>query len=328
LRGARRDHIKDAFGREKSHAGRRARGAGEFGLGGEGITSVPTRLIGLRRGVAAAACGLGAVLGGAPVMPGSAHAQAKLDARYVVTLAGLPIGRGSWVIDINNDEYTAVANGKATGLLSIFSDGEGTTAARGHVVRGNLVPSSYVSNITAYKTTEEMRVTLAGGNVKDSVIEPTPPFYPDRIPVTEAHRKNVTDPMSGALARVAGTGEVLSPEACNRKVSLFDGRLRYDLKLTYKRMDTVKSGKGYEGPAAVCAIYFVPIAGYIPGRKAIKYLVAQRDMEVWLVPIAGTRFVVPYRLAIPTPLGMGVLEATEFVSTPLPSRASAAATRP
>jgi hypothetical protein len=288
------------------------------------ITSVPTRLIGLRRGVAAVAC----VLGAAPVVTDAARAQAKLDAHYVVTLAGLPIGRGSWVIDINNDEYTAVANGRTTGLLSVISNGEGTTAARGHVVRGNLVPAVYVSSISSDKSTEEMRVTLAGGNVKESTIEPTPPFYPDRIPVTEAHRKNVTDPMTGSLARIAGTGDVLSAEACNRKVSLFDGRLRYDLKLVYKRMDTVKADKGYEGPAAVCAIYFVPIAGYIPDRKAIKYLIAQRDMEVWLVPIAGTRFVVPYRLAIPTPLGLGVLEATQFVATPQPTRASAAVTHP
>jgi hypothetical protein len=173
-----------------------------------------------------------------------------------------------------------------------------------------------------------MRVTLGGGNVKDSVIQPTPPVYPDRIPVTEAHRKNVTDPMSGALARVAGTGDVLAPETCNRKVSLFDGRLRYDLKLAYKRMDSVRADKGYAGPSVVCAVSFVPIAGYIPERKAIKYLVAQRDMEVWLAPIAGTRFVVPYRFSIPTPLGLGVLEATQFVATPLPSRASAAANRP
>jgi hypothetical protein len=288
---------------------------------------VLTRLTGLRRGLAAACC-LAGVVGAVFGAPDSAQAQGKLDARYVVTLAGLPIGSGAWVIDINNDEYTAVANGKTTGLLRILSNGEGTTAARGHVVHGNLMPSTYASSITTDKSTEEMRMTLAGGNVKDYAVVPPSPPHPDRIPVTEAHRKNVTDPMSGALARVGGNGDVVSPEACNRKISLFDGRLRYDLKLAYKRMDNVKADRGYAGPAAVCAIYFVPIAGYIPDRKAIKYLTAQRDMEVWLVPIAGTRFVVPYRLAIPTPLGLGVLEATQFVSTSLPTRASAAATRP
>jgi len=272
-------------------------------------------------------CGLAGVIGSLATTD-SANAQTKVDARYVVTLAGLPIGRGSWAIDISNDEYTAVADGRTTGLASVISDGHGTTAARGHVVRGNLVPSAYISHITSDRSSEEMRVILAGGNVKDSVIEPTPVFYPDRIPVTEAHRKNVTDPMSGALARIAGTGDVLTAEACNRKVSLFDGRLRYDLKLAYKRMDSVRADKGYAGPAAVCTVYFVPIAGYIPGRKAINYLIAQRDIEVWLIPVAGTRFVAPYRLSIPTPLGLGVLEATQFVATPQPTRASAAVTRP
>ena len=45
-------------------------------------------------------------------------------------------------------------------------------------------------------------------------------------------------------------------------------------------------------------------------------------MEVWLVPVAGTRVLVPFRFSVPTPLGLGVLEATQFVSTPLPSKAS------
>ena len=288
---------------------------------------MPTRLIGFRRDVAAAACSLAVVAGADLGLADGAHAQAKLDARYVVSLVGLPIGRGSWVIDIKNDEYTVVANGKTTGLVRILSDGEGTTAARGHVVHGNLVPSTYTSSVSTDRWNEEMRVTLAGGNVKDYSIEPPMPPDPNRIPVTEAHRRNVTDPMSGAVARVGGTGDVLAPETCNRKVALFDGRLRYDLKLAYKRMDSAKA-EGYAGPALVCAVTFVPIAGYIPERKAIKYLVAQHDIEVWLVPITGTRFVVPYRLAIPTPLGLGVLEATQLVSTPLPSRASAAATRP
>ena len=77
---------------------------------------------------------------------------------------------------------------------------------------------------------------------------------------------------------------------------LFDGRLRYDLKLAYKHMDSVKPDKGYQGPAVVCAIYFVPIAGYIPDRPVIKYLAAQRNMEIAFAPIAGTRILVPFWL--------------------------------
>jgi hypothetical protein len=252
-----------------------------------------------------------------------ARAQGKLEARYVVTLSGLAIGTGNWVIDIDSDKYTAAASGKTTGLLRVFADGEGTSAARGTVSHGNLVPASYASSLTTDKRTEDLRITLAGGNIKDFSIDPPPPPQPDRIPVTEAHRRGVLDPMSGSLTHVAGTGEMLGPAACNHKASVFDGRMRYDLKLAYKRMETVKAEKGYVGSAVVCGLSFVPIAGYVPQRKAIKYLVAQHEMEVWLVPIAGTRVMAPFRFSVPTPLGLGILEATEFVTTAKPSRAAA-----
>ena len=81
--------------------------------------------------------------------------------------------------------------------------------------------------------------------------------------------------------------------------------MRYDLKLDFKRMETVKAEKGYQGPVVVCAIYFTPVSGYIPDRPVIKYLAAQRNMEIWFAPIAGTRMLVPFRMSMPTPLGTG-----------------------
>ena len=92
--------------------------------------------------------------------------------------------------------------------------------------------------------------------------------------------------------------------------------MRYDLKLDFKRMETVKAEKGYQGPVVVCAIYFTPIAGYIPDRPVIKYLAAQRNIEIAFAPIAGTRILVPFRMVIPTPLGPAMLEATQFITRP------------
>jgi hypothetical protein len=40
---------------------------------------------------------------------GPAAAQGKLDAKYTATLAGIPIGKGVWVIDIAHDQFTAAA---------------------------------------------------------------------------------------------------------------------------------------------------------------------------------------------------------------------------
>ena len=166
-------------------------------------------------------------------------------------------------------------------------------------------------------------MALRAGNVEDFAITPPPPPMPDRVPLTDAHRRGVLDPMTASLARMAGNGDLLSPDACQRRLSVFDGRLRYDLAFAFKRMEMVKAAKGYAGPAVVCAVYFSPVAGHNPDRAAIKYLVEQREIEVWLVPISGTRVLVPFRVSVPTPLGLGVLEATQFVSMPQPAKASA-----
>jgi Protein of unknown function (DUF3108) len=138
--------------------------------------------------------------------------------------------------------------------------------------------------------------------------------------VTDAQRRGAYDPMTGALLHVPGTGDLLTPDACRTGAPIFDGRMRYDLKLDFKRMETVKSEKGYQGPVLVCAIYFSPVSGYIPDRPVIKYLAAQRNMEVAFAPLAGTRILVPYRMIVPTPIGTAMLEATQFITSATPPR--------
>jgi len=128
------------------------------------------------------------------------------------------------------------------------------------------------------------------------------------------------DPMTASMLRVPGNGDPLSPEACRGNISIFDGRLRYELTLDFKRMETVKAEKGYHGPAVVCAVFFTPVAGYIPDRPVIKYLAQARNIEIAFVPIAGTRILVPFRTVIPTPFGPAVLEATQFTTTAMPPR--------
>ncbi|MBR1213554.1 DUF3108 domain-containing protein [Bradyrhizobium sp. JYMT SZCCT0180] len=252
--------------------------------------------------------------------PLEASAQGRLDAHYEASLAGIPVGKGTWTIEIGDDAFSASAQGGSTGLLQAFSGGKGSGASQGRVVGGALVANAYTATTTSSKKSETIRLVIANGGVKDFTIDPEPPVDPDRIVVTEAHRKNVLDPMTGAMIRVPGTGDPLSPEACRTGTGIFDGRLRYDLKLDYKRMETVKAERGYHGPAVVCAIYFTPIAGYIPDRPVIKHLAAQRNIEIAFVPIAGTRILVPFRMTIPTPFGPAMLEATSFVTTAAPPR--------
>jgi Protein of unknown function (DUF3108) len=280
-------------------------------------TSTASSLI-LRRGLLAACLLLLALIGIGIAAPSPAFAQARLNAQYEATLAGIPVGRGTWAIEITEDQYAAAAQGGTAGLMKTFSQGSGSGAAQGRVVNGSLVANSYQAMTTTGKKSEQIHITLANSNVKEFGIEPEPPVDPDRVPVTDAHKRGVQDPMTASLVRVPGTGDVLSPEACNTGVPVFDGRMRYDLKLEFKRMENVKAEKGYRGPGVVCAIYFTPIAGYIPDRPVIKYLTSARNIEITFVPIAGTRILVPFRVLIPTYYGRGMLEATTFLTEALP----------
>ncbi len=254
--------------------------------------------------------------GGTP----TASAQGRLDAHYEATLAGIPVGKGSWAIEILDDQFSAAAQGGTSGILKAFAGGSGTGAAQGRVVNGALVATNYQATTTSSKKSEAIHMVLANGNIKEFGIDPEPPVDPDRVVVTDAHRKNVFDPMTGSMLRVPGTSDPLTPEACHTGAAIFDGRLRYDLKLDFKRMETVKAEKGYAGPVVVCAVYFSPVAGYIPDRPVIKYLSAQRNMEIAFAPVLGTRILVPFRMVIPTPLGVAMLEATQFITTATPPR--------
>ncbi len=252
-----------------------------------------------------------------------AVAQGRLEAEYAASIAGIPIGRGNWIIEISDEQYSVAASGTTTGILRFFTGARGTGAARGTVSGGQPVPTSYGATISYDHKIDDVRMALTGGNVTDYSVEPPMPPLPDRIPVTDADRRGVFDPMTSMLNRVAGGGDPVSPEACNRKVAVFDGRVRYDLHSDFKRIEKVKADKGYEGPVAVCGVYFTPISGYVPSRPAVKYLVELRDAEVWLAPISGTRVLVPFRFSMPTPLGTGLLQATQFVSVAQPPHPAA-----
>lgn len=247
-----------------------------------------------------------------------AHAQGRFEGHYSVSIAGIPVGQGAWTGEIAQNQYTTAASFRVAGLARVLTDAEGFGAARGRVNSGRLVPSTYAVTVTADHRPDEVRMAFARGSVKDLQVEPPTPYNPDRVPVTDAHRRGVVDPLSAGLFPVGGTGEVLAPEACARTAQVFDGRQRYDLALSFKRMDQVKAVKGYEGPVVVCMVAYRPVAGHRPDGPAIRQLTESRDMEVWLAPVAGTRFLAPFRISIPTMIGTAVVEAEQFVSDAVP----------
>lgn len=250
------------------------------------------------------------------------HSAAKLDAAYEATLLGFPIGDVTWTIDFHDDRYSAAAHGTTAGLLLIFSRGHGTAEAQGSVAGKEPLVSNFLINITHGSASQQVRILFNRGKARESLAPPPKP-NPQLVPLNEAYRTGVVDPMSALLINVPGSGETAAPAACERTIAVFDGRMRFNLKLAFKRIEQIQAPDGYQGPAVVCAVYFTPLAGYDPNRYSIRYLQAERGMEIWLAPLAGTRLMVPYRFSVPTPIGVGILQATRFVWTRETERAGA-----
>lgn len=264
----------------------------------------------------AAATVLGALIGVMTVGFGdSAVGQARLRAHYQITMTGVSVGQIVWFVAIGDQRYTTSANGKASGVLSVLVNGEGSVDTRGLVVDGRLIPKFYTSKISDDEGNSELRMIFDEGSVKELIGQPPPPK--DRVPVSEADRRNVADPLSAML--IPAGNDALAPSNCNHVLPIFDGRRRYDLTLTYKRIDRVTIVGGYSGFVLVCGVGLTPIAGYRADSMLVKYVAGRRDMELWFAPIIGTQAIAPIRVVMPTLIGTLEIQADQFeVLDPLP----------
>ncbi len=257
---------------------------------------------------------LGGLAGGACLAGVPAQAENRLTAQYTISMTGVSIGRIIWIVDIGEHFYAASASGKASGVLSVFLSGDGSIATQGAMTPQRLSPRTYISNITEDEGTVHLRMTFDGGGVKELVTNARP--RKDRVPVSEADRRGTTDPLSAVLIPAATPDDMLRPASCVRTLPIFDGEVRYDLVLTYKRVEQMKVEHGYAGPVLVCGIALHPIAGYRSGSMVIKYIAGRKDMELWLAPIGGSAVIAPVRIMIPTLIGTFEIKADRFEAAP------------
>ena len=243
-----------------------------------------------------------------------ARAQGKLKAHYAIAMTGVTVGEITWAVDIGDTLYSTTASGKASGVLSVLVNGEGAVAAQGGLAPDRLSPSSYTSTITDDDGTIKLQMSFADGAATET-ITPQPPVYADRLPVTDADRRGIADPLSAVLIPTKLGGGTMAASDCNRTLKIFDGRRRYNLVLSFARMDKVAVERGYSGPILVCGVVLQPIAGYRANSMIVKYVAGRRDMELWFAPIAGTSLIAPLRVLMPTLIGTLKIQADQFEAT-------------
>lgn len=240
-----------------------------------------------------------------------AKGGANIRMRYAISLIGLPIGVASVSGTLGPKAYRFEANGKLTGLAGVIIDSKGAATSTGTLVGGRAVPASFAATAANSDYVMTIRMSEAKGNATAFQITPAFEPLPDRVPLTSADTRNIIDPLSSFFMPVPGDGEVIGPAACNRTLSLFDGGVRFDIVLSFTGTRQVDS-PAYHGPVAICSARYKPYAGHRPDRPSTKFMVDNKDMSVWLAPVGGTRYVVPYRVSVLSMVGTTVIEATSF----------------
>jgi hypothetical protein len=248
-------------------------------------------------------------------------AQGSLRAHYQISMTGVTIGYATWSVDINDRAYTTTASGEAGGIFSILFSGKGTASTEGSSANGHILPSDFTFRMADDEEKAEFRVTFKDGMAREQVTTDATPS-PNRVPITDKDRRDVVDPLSAMLLTEAPGVETLAPENCNRVLRIFDGRRRYDLALSFMRVDRFTLERSYDGPALVCQVILYPVAGYHRDSNLVKYVAGRRDMELWFAPIDGTAVLAPLRVAMPTLLGTLKIEADKFHPAAKASRPS------
>lgn len=274
------------------------------------MSDVSVRRTGRTPILAAAAVSL---LAGMPVA--GAAAEATVEATYHASLGGFSIASGSLSFALTGSgDYQAAIGAQVSGLASLVANRSAVASASGRAGGGSTSSRSYTLSINGGPIPNAVNMTFAGGSVASVAATELRPAGADlRVPVTAQHKRNVIDPLGAFVIAMPSAKDVLTPKVCARTLKVFDGRVRYDLRLVYgSRMDVRGEPGSYSGPAIVCAVNYRPIAGFRQMTPEQERYERNIEFSIWFVPVGATNVVIPLKVVIGTPMGLLVVAASRF----------------
>ncbi|MCV0425971.1 MAG: DUF3108 domain-containing protein [Roseibium sp.] len=250
------------------------------------------------------------MIAGALLISPAEAKKSSVGGLYSISVAGFKIGRGTLSLVMQGNAYSAKVSVEPAGIGTLFTTGKGGAEASGWLVGSKVVPSKY--RMASHASNLDFYVNLVQGsrNIRSAEVAPQFKPNPERVKVTRRHKRNAIDPLSAALMPVGRAKDSLGPKACSRKLPIFDGWTRFDIKLSYQGTKEV-SGRGYDGQVVVCKAKWVPVAGHRPSKESVKFM-AKADMEVWIAPMGRDNVLVPYRIAVDTKNGRLLVEVSKL----------------
>jgi hypothetical protein len=254
-----------------------------------------------------AAAGVGLAI----AVSGQAARAENFRATYSISIIGVPIGSADATAVVDPASYKVDIGMRLNGLAAIVAKAKGAATASGAISNATVLPAGYANTTANATETRTVRMGLSSGTVRG--VEISPPFLDmdGRVPVTEAHKTRIVDPVSALVMSVPQGQALVGPAACDRTIQVFDGLVRFNVSLAYTGTRNVRA-KGYSGPVSICSARYTPIAGYKLDSQSTQYMAQNRALEVWLAPVEQAHVVVPYYISVGTKAGALVIQAVDF----------------
>ena len=238
----------------------------------------------------------------------------EIKAKFGISIAGIPIGRGTAKATVDGRKYEIDASAKTSGISKLFIDSKGRAISKGRFNSKTMLPSMYALNSKEDKIHNVVQIAMRSGNVSDYSAMPPVSKHKDRIPLRRVHTRGIIDPLSSLLMSVKSTKHRVGKPVCDRTIRMFDGRWRYNIELYYKGTKNVQGSYpgAYTGPVTRCGARFRFVAGHRPNKASTKYMESNKDLEAWFIPVADDPVVAVYRIQMGTKIGRFVLQAREI----------------
>jgi hypothetical protein len=209
-----------------------------------------------------------------------AQAVEPTTVNYTMSIAGLPIGSATMTIAPNGSSTAVSIAGKAGGPLGIGRMNASAVIAAGQVTaqsqsgsgkdvsnaslvsQGQPGNSSFSYTGTSSRGPGKIAMTMAASRV--TALEKEIPDNPKavRVPVTEAHKAGVVDPLS-VLGMMFKPGGTMQPQnLCGKSYAVFTGQARFTMAGTPVENRATVSGmpEGYK--ALACRVTVTPVSGH------------------------------------------------------------------
>jgi hypothetical protein len=227
----------------------------------------------------------------------------RVQALYRVDFNGFDIGTFEFHASVTGQSYTLKADAKLSALLGAFK-WRGITHSAGVLAAEVPRPAAYTFDFEGTAKNGSLKMAFRGDSVTSLAHSPPYTPSPSAVPVREAQLKGVLDPLSAVMALSRSGDE----NPCDRKLSIFDGKQRFDLALSFRRQEAVAEARpsGQPGVAFVCNVRYLPIAGHRMNDET-RAMANSRDIEVSLRPVPSANLFIPHQIRIPTGAGPATL---------------------